>query len=58
MSATVQKVEVVRQFSAIRLSVAIGVFWFVWGHYGFWWGILYGLFWPVWLGYRLAHFIL
>lgn len=35
-------------------SVSIGVFWYVWGAWGFWWGVLCGLGWPVWLGYRLA----
>jgi len=35
-----------------------GVFWFVWGYYGFWWGILYGLFWPMWIGYRIAEYLL
>lgn len=32
----------------------LGVLWFVWGYYGFWWGVLYGLFWPCWIGYHLA----
>lgn len=40
------------------LSVAGGVWWYVWGVYGFWWGLLYGFFWPVWVGYRLAAYFL
>jgi len=40
------------------LSVAGGVFWYVWGVYGFWWGLLYGFFWPVWVGYRMAWYFL
>jgi len=39
-------------------GIGLGVFWFVWHQVGFWWGILYGLFWPVWIGYRLAEFLL
>ena len=35
-----------------------GVWWFVWGKVGFWWGALYGLFWPIWLGYRIAAILL
>lgn len=40
------------------LSVAIGVWWHVWGIYGFWWGVCYGFFYPIWLGYRLAAYAL
>lgn len=40
------------------LLIAIGVWWFVWGVKGFWWGALYGLGWPVWLGYRVAEYAL
>lgn len=40
------------------LSVGVGVFWAVWGVYGFWWGLLYGFFWPVWAGYHLALYLL
>ena len=42
----------------LAIWVGLGVFWFVWGHYGFWWGVLYGLCWPVWAGYRLAEALL
>lgn len=38
-------------------GVGLGVFWFIWGHYGFWWGVLYGLFWPLWAGFKLAAFL-
>lgn len=40
------------------LGVAYGVFWYVWGVYGFWWGLVYGAFWPIWVGYRLASYFL
>jgi hypothetical protein len=55
----VQKVHVENSVSwGGSLGVAIGVWWYVWGLYGFWWGVLYGLFFPVWLGFRLAEFLL
>lgn len=38
-------------------AIGVGVFWFIWGHYGFWWGVLYGLSWPFWVGYKLAAFL-
>lgn len=41
-----------------KLGIALGVWWYVWGLYGFWWGVCYGLFWPEWVGYRLAAFLL
>jgi hypothetical protein len=39
-------------------TVGVGVFWAVWGVYGFWWALVYGFFWPIWLGYRAALFFL
>lgn len=39
-------------------GVGCGVFWYVWGVHGFWWGVFYGLFWHYWLGYRLAFYLL
>jgi len=46
-------------YPALGISgVGLGVFWGVWGVYGFWWGLLYGFFWPVWFGYRLAMYLL
>lgn len=45
-------------FGVPSLSIAIGVWWYVWGVYGFWWGVFYGFFWPVWIGFRLAHYLL
>jgi hypothetical protein len=33
----------------------LGVFWYAWGKVGFWWAILYGVFWIPWLGYRVAE---
>ncbi len=35
-----------------------GVFWYTWGIHGVWWAILYGVFWEVWLGYRIATVLL
>jgi len=40
------------------VSVGLGVFWFVWGAKGFWWGLWYGAFWPSWVGYRLAAWLM
>jgi hypothetical protein len=34
-----------------------GVFWYAWGKVGFWWAILYGVFWIPWLGYRVAEIL-
>lgn len=42
----------------IHTGFGVGVFWYVWGQLGFWWGLLYGLFWQVWVGYRLAELLL
>jgi len=39
-------------------SIGLGVMWAVWGHYGFWWGLLYGLGWVPWVGYRMAEWLL
>ena len=39
-------------------GVGFGVWWFVWGAKGFWWGVLYGLFWPIWVGYHIAAWLL
>jgi len=39
-------------------AIGWGVLWYVWGLYGFWWGLLYGVFWQVWVGYRLAEYLL
>lgn len=39
-------------------GVGVGVWWFVWGAKGFWWGVVYGACWPIWLGYRLAERLL
>jgi hypothetical protein len=36
----------------------LGVWWYVWGVKGFWWGLLYGFFWPIWLGYHVAELLL
>jgi hypothetical protein len=41
-------------YSLVPGGVGLGVWWFVWGVKGFWWGVWYGMFWPVWAGYHLA----
>lgn len=38
-------------------GAGFGVFWFAWSKVGFWWALLYGAFWPVWLGYRVAEIL-
>lgn len=38
-------------------GIGFGVMWYVWGIYGLGWGLVYGLFWPVILGYKLAHYL-
>jgi hypothetical protein len=48
----------VTYFAIPSVSIAIGVWWYVWGAYGFWWGVLYGLFWPIWLGFRIAAYLI
>lgn len=40
------------------LGINLGVFWYVWGLYGFWWGVLYGIGAPVWIGFRIASYFL
>ena len=45
-------------FPTMLISVGVGVFWAVWGVKGFWWALAYGAFWPVWLGYHLAHYLM
>lgn len=42
----------------ITIEIGVGVWWYVWGLYGFWWGALYGIGWEVWVGYRLASYLL
>lgn len=44
--------------AAFPTGIGIGVWWFVWGAKGFWWGLLYGMCWPIWIGYRLAAWLL
>jgi hypothetical protein len=48
----------VSRLGFLSLEVGIGVWWFVWGAKGFWWGVLYGLGWEIWVGYRLAEFFM
>lgn len=47
-----------RGFEIGSAGVGFGVWWYVWDIYGFWWGILYGMFWPIWIGYRVAEKLL
>jgi hypothetical protein len=41
-----------------RLWIAIGIWWYVWGAKGFWWGVIYGLGWEIWVGYKLAEHLM
>ena len=43
--------------AAIRFGIGIGAWWHIWGIYGFWWGMLYGVFWEVWVGIKLVHYL-
>lgn len=36
----------------VRCIIAAVVFWRAWTAFGFWWGVLLGLFWEVWLAVR------
>lgn len=45
-------------FLTLQTSVSVGVFWFAWEKFGFLWGVLYGLFWEIWVGYRMAETLL
>lgn len=36
----------------------IGVAIHVCNVFGFWWGVLYGIGWPIWIGYRLASWLI
>lgn len=45
-------------FVTIRSGVGMGVLWYVWGLYGFWWGLLYGVFWETWVGFHMAAWLL
>lgn len=47
-----------RMRATFPFGIGFGVFWYVWGHLGFWWGVLYGACWPVWIGYRIAAWLL
>jgi hypothetical protein len=40
-----------------NLSVSFGVFWAVYAKAGFWTALLYGVFWEIWLSYRLGEWI-
>lgn len=56
MSETTQTVHHRYRYLGVS-GIGLGVFWGIWGVYGFWWGLLYGLFWPVWFGYRAALYL-
>lgn len=47
-----------RDDGAFLFAIGAGVFWAAWSAHGFWWGLLYGLFWVFWVGYRLADYLL
>lgn len=38
----------------MEMGIGFGVFWHVWGAYGFWWGLWYAAVWPAWFGLRVA----
>lgn len=48
----------VEEYSLVKVSMAAGIFWAVWTVKGFWWGVLASLFWPAWLGYHVAVYLL
>jgi hypothetical protein len=39
------------------LGISAGVFWTVWAKVGFWKAVLYGLFWELWLCWRLGEWL-
>lgn len=43
---------------SLSFVFGLGVLWHVWSSYGFWWGLIYGAFWQIWLGYRVAAWLL
>jgi hypothetical protein len=43
--------------AAFPFGIGLGVFWFVNAKVGFLWAVVYGLFWPLWVGYRLAEWL-
>jgi hypothetical protein len=47
----------IQLLAAVRVGIGIGVWWYIWGTYGFWWGVLYGVFWEVWVGFKLATYL-
>ena len=40
-----------------ELMLSLGIGWFIWEKFGFWWGLLAVFVWPAWLGYRLAVWV-
>lgn len=50
-----------RSFSALltgySVAIGIGVSWAVYPVYGFWWAVAYGLCWEIWIGYRVAAWL-
>ena len=50
--------ETTTTYRAWPMGIGFGVWWFVWGVKGFWWGVLYGLCWPIWIGYHMAAWLL
>ena len=45
-------------FGEAAVLFACGVAWYVWSQYGLAWALLYGIFWPAWLGFHAAAYIL
>ncbi len=44
--------------SILDLSIGIGTFLAVKSQVGFWWALLYGIFWEGWFAYRLAEYLI
>jgi len=44
-------------FATVAFGMAAGTFWFVWDKLGFWWGLVYGVFWTVYVGFKIAGFL-
>lgn len=39
-------------------GIWLAVLWATWPVYGFWWALVYALFWPVWFTFRVAEYLL
>lgn len=41
--------------ATLHLGISIAVFWRMWGEWGFWWGVLCGLGWEIWIIVKLTN---